>query len=511
MKSNEVKVAHYLKGSNQIWIPPYQRPYQWDLDRWTELWRDFSVQYERAKFPILDETVVAHFMGTLIVEAKEMLPGSSTPRIGVIDGQQRLITFFLLLAAIRDQHAFENNLKVPKKNSLSFITVEYGQDVDRVVMEREDTDVLKQILYGKFVESIPWSLKDSVLNAYIFFRRQAWIGEKSLTGVDPIEVPRVSRAVQRETPNVLDAWEKQDAKRTPLSPATTDIVFTQGFKVLEILLDASDEEASIIFETMNSRRTELLQFDQLRSSIWVALPTSREEFHNSDWQSAEKTLAQLKTSSSRNVAEQFFYEYLISTGVGRTTFKSLHRDFMQNAYQMLGYPIRDEERFKDELLRPMANNAQLYKIALAQDIHAKTSIRDLSIGSDLQEGLKELNALAGTPLHPIVLIVLDSLWSNIITEKDAVKAIDLLQSYVVRTMLAGKPLSPMRSTTMRMSESLRESKFSVSKLKQVLTKNDWYTDVQVLRAVTTTPLYEYGASNIFPILRGIERQLVKRG
>ncbi|WP_438766581.1 DUF262 domain-containing protein [Kushneria sp. TE3] len=73
--------------NRQLIIPPYQRPYAWELEQVDELWHD-----------ITDSSNKSHFMGSVV------LCSSDDQRPEVIDGQQRLTTIILLLALIRDRY-----------------------------------------------------------------------------------------------------------------------------------------------------------------------------------------------------------------------------------------------------------------------------------------------------------------------------------------------------------------------------------------------------------------------
>lgn len=68
-------------------IPPYQREYSWYKAHWEDLFED------------LIEADGAHFLGTIITldQTTDTLEGSI---LHVIDGQQRLTTLTLLLAAV---------------------------------------------------------------------------------------------------------------------------------------------------------------------------------------------------------------------------------------------------------------------------------------------------------------------------------------------------------------------------------------------------------------------------
>ena len=68
-------------------VPPYQREYSWHKVQWEELFQD------------LIEADGAHFLGTIITlnTTMDTVPGSV---LELIDGQQRMTTLTLLLAAV---------------------------------------------------------------------------------------------------------------------------------------------------------------------------------------------------------------------------------------------------------------------------------------------------------------------------------------------------------------------------------------------------------------------------
>ena len=68
-------------------IPRYQRPYAWGIEEITEFWEDLITNEE------------PYFIGSLIFNTeKEKDDGV----VDIIDGQQRLLTITILMAAIRD-------------------------------------------------------------------------------------------------------------------------------------------------------------------------------------------------------------------------------------------------------------------------------------------------------------------------------------------------------------------------------------------------------------------------
>src|SRR4051794_39165239 len=78
-------------------VPLYQRPYVWEKDRhWEPLWEDITVVLEH--YLDGDGEPTRHFLGAIVLDQEDTAPGEAVRRL-VIDGQQRLTTLQLLLAA----------------------------------------------------------------------------------------------------------------------------------------------------------------------------------------------------------------------------------------------------------------------------------------------------------------------------------------------------------------------------------------------------------------------------
>ena len=100
MNTDHYRVEVILKEARCFMVPLYQRKYQWSDKRLEPFWDDVSAKAAE----VLDgESKFEHYMGALILSPVE--EGSQigrTPRVQVVDGQQRLTTFQLFLAALRE-------------------------------------------------------------------------------------------------------------------------------------------------------------------------------------------------------------------------------------------------------------------------------------------------------------------------------------------------------------------------------------------------------------------------
>lgn len=93
MKAVETNLLKFLQGTRQFIIPIYQRTYSWTQLQCQQLWHDIL----RAG---TDEEVSGHFIGSVVYVERGLYTISSVPQVLVIDGQQRLTTLTLLLAAL---------------------------------------------------------------------------------------------------------------------------------------------------------------------------------------------------------------------------------------------------------------------------------------------------------------------------------------------------------------------------------------------------------------------------
>src|SRR3990172_2467215 len=89
MKASETKLQLLIEGQKQYVIPLFQRVYSWDKKQWETLWNDIVELYEEPHSK-------DHFMGSIVTMPTQSKP-EGVSKFLLIDGQQRLTTFFILL------------------------------------------------------------------------------------------------------------------------------------------------------------------------------------------------------------------------------------------------------------------------------------------------------------------------------------------------------------------------------------------------------------------------------
>ena len=93
MKATEAKLLAFIKKSPQFVIPIYQRTYSWTEKECRQLWDDILRTGA-------NDDITAHFIGSIVYIEKGLYQVSSQSPLLVIDGQQRLTTVILLIAAL---------------------------------------------------------------------------------------------------------------------------------------------------------------------------------------------------------------------------------------------------------------------------------------------------------------------------------------------------------------------------------------------------------------------------
>src|SRR5919198_1284826 len=96
MKADEMRLGPLLAGRKQYVVPYFQRAYSWRRHQWNTLFDDILELYEL-------QLQSSHFLGSMVLLAEQStLEDAQIHPTLLIDGQQRLVTLSLFLAAVRD-------------------------------------------------------------------------------------------------------------------------------------------------------------------------------------------------------------------------------------------------------------------------------------------------------------------------------------------------------------------------------------------------------------------------
>lgn len=225
---------------NYLKIPRFQRPYSWDRENIEEFWYDIT------------ESGSDYFIGSIVVYKF----GKQKPQVlGMVDGQQRFTTITILLCVVRNL-LFQEGFKA------------LANGVHRLI-ERPDIENRNQ--YTLQAETSYPFLQEHI-QKYGPSDEQFEIHkeEAQLKAAYEILEQKVNNAVKliKEKKSITERNRKK-AVKTELTKIR-DIVL--GLKLIHIYLD-NEDDAYIIFETLNTRGKDLTLADLVKNHITKLLKT----------------------------------------------------------------------------------------------------------------------------------------------------------------------------------------------------------------------------------------------
>lgn len=244
MKATEANLLKFLRKSPQFVIPIYQRNYSWTAEQCRQLWSDL-IRAGR------DEKVQAHFIGSIVYVERGLSSVTSQEALLVIDGQQRLTTSTLLIAALAKHfetqglgellEAFSNK---KLRNYYLLNPDEDGERHFKLILSETDKDTLLAILQNT---PLPAEASSRITENYALFQE-------------------LIAANQGELEAICQGLAK--------------------LVIVDVSLDRAQDNPQLIFESMNSTGLELSQADLIRNFILMSLePKLQTELYKTFWRS----------------------------------------------------------------------------------------------------------------------------------------------------------------------------------------------------------------------------------
>ncbi len=229
-------------------IPPYQRPYAWTTEQAGELFDDLNDFYQYEK----DET---YFLGSIVLIKQE-----SRPHAQVIDGQQRLTTLTILIAALTNLIDDED----AKAECFAYIQ-EPGKKLQgipakpRLALRQRDRE---------FFASTVQSLKFSEL---------ASIDSATLKNESQINIQKNALLLQIK---LQQAFVDTDA-------LIKFGIFLMTRCFLVAVTSPSQQSAFRVFSVLNNRGMDLLPSDLIKADAIGKITESKRDAFNDKWEEIE--------------------------------------------------------------------------------------------------------------------------------------------------------------------------------------------------------------------------------
>lgn len=275
MDADDSTIEKILKYARRFMVPLYQRKYEWDDERLIPFWEDVEA---KAIETLSGDNRFQHYMGALIISPiKAASQFSTTPKYQVVDGQQRLTTFQLFLAALRrvaeergSKHLAEQienylfnplmkNDDAPAKYKL--MPTPHDREVFQDMLEMSYSSIHAKYCSEWWGGSVKKKTQLRSLRAYVVFRQRitnfALYGSADMVSDDD--------DFSDETKGTKDENDTEEAVAERLEALLTALLHRLKLVVIEL---GEDDDAQVIFETLNSKGKPLQAMDLVRNNIF---------------------------------------------------------------------------------------------------------------------------------------------------------------------------------------------------------------------------------------------------
>ncbi|MGV8122676.1 MAG: DUF262 domain-containing protein [Candidatus Xenobiia bacterium LiM19] len=402
MKATEAKFLYFIYRSHQFVIPIYQRAYSWTERECRQLWDDIMRTGS-------NDEVSAHFVGSIVYIEKGLSQVTSHSPFLVIDGQQRLTTMALLIAALaRALEALPEGGREPvdgfsprKLRSYYLINPEEeGERHYRLILSQTDKDSLIATVAGN---EQPKEHSLRIVENYGLF--ESWI-----------------------------AGCKGDF--TALCNGIAKLV------VVDIALSRDQDNPQLIFESMNSTGRELTQADLIRNFILMGLePALQTRLYENFWRPMERDFGQEAYSTH---FDSFMRHYLtVKTGdIPRL-------DAVYDAFKVYARTPKISGAGVEALVAEIREYSRYF---CAMALGAEKD-------HDLKTAFHDLRELKVDVAYPFLLELYHDLTVNLLSKQDFLAAVRLIEAYVFRRAICSIPTNSLNKTFATFTKALKKDHY----------------------------------------------------
>lgn len=445
MEAHAVPLLAIFEKKIRLEVPLFQRQYVWSCNQqWEPLWEDISrkfVEYIEGR-----KDAPVHFLGAMVLDQKQT-PTTHVEKRQVIDGQQRLTTLQIFLAAFRDFCRSQDCEDLANECD-SFI-------LNKGMMADPNVDKFKvwptQADRSQFADVIASNSRAEVENKHpLRYRKYAR---------KPDPRPRMVEAYifffkQIETLFSGNGNEQPLASEVPICQRLEECfqALKNALKVVVIDLQL-DDDAQVIFETLNARGEPLLPADLLRNFIFLRAARHgepQEELYNNYWRKFDDNFWRVEVKQGRLFrprSDLFIQHFLASRQTYDIPIKHLFVEY----------------KFWIERQKPFATVREELAMLAKQGDDFR---RILEPGSD--DPIRPLSLFLETfdvrTCYPLLLTMFDA---NI-DETEWPQISETLESYILRRAVCGLTTKNYNRVFLSLTRNLRREGVSHVNLKKQL-------------------------------------------
>jgi uncharacterized protein with ParB-like and HNH nuclease domain/predicted transport protein len=402
MRATEAKFLEFIRKSPQFVIPIYQRNYSWDDGECGQLWDDIMRTGE-------NDEITAHFVGSIVYIEKGLYQVTSQSPLLVIDGQQRLTTLSLLIAALADaldklpegrQELVDGFSPRKLRNYYLINPEEEGERHFKLILSQTDRDSLIAVVTGK---EPPREHSRRVYENYELFKRLIALNQEKLTA---------------------------------LCNGIAKLV------VVDIALNRDQDNPQLIFESMNSTGRELTQADLIRNFILMGLePNLQTRLYEDYWRPMELDFGQ---DAYGTHFDSFMRHYL--------TVKTGAVPRISEVYDAFKTHARSPKAAKEGVESLVEDIRRFARYFCSMALGAETD-------RDLKRAFQDLRELKVEVAYPFLLELYHDYNSGVLSKDDFLMAVRLLEAYVFRRAICSIPTNSLNKTFATFSKALKKDRY----------------------------------------------------
>lgn len=331
----------------------------------------------------------AYFIGSIVHQSTRNLTNNT--ELIIIDGQQRITTLTLLLYVLSQKFR------------------EFGED-----------------LYAEQIET-----------SYLFNRFDSNKNKLKLKPVneDDQALQNLIQGNKEQIPNGHRIRENYEFFASQIESLVDAKLYYESFPkltIVEISLDDRDDPQKI-FQSLNSTGLELSQADLIRNYILMNLDyEDQEKFYLKYWSVIEKNCRNINTFDSE--LSMFMRDFL--------TYSYKKIPSKANVYDAFVEKNPDLNKNLDKL------ESLLGKISRFSKYNSYLINNNSNFSDEVKLEIKNLNKLEVSVAYPFLIGVIDDVENNLITEKELLEILRLIQSFVVRRFICDLPSNALQKIFM---------------------------------------------------------------
>jgi hypothetical protein len=466
MEPRNMAIGSVFNEPRRLMVPVYQRAYEWTPEKQIETLMDHIESKAEAR--LANETSrFLHYMGALLLIPRSGFVFGRIPVLDIVDGQQRITTFQIALAALRDLASARGEQAIADQIRPLLFNLDEASMQDKVAERfkleptRSDREVFRHLMLKSFRD---------LRETYAQYFTQA--GGLRKTGILPPKSLAAWCYLRERAVDFMDAGGPPGDRLRALLQA-----MLQDIHLIVITL-AETDDAQVIFETLNFGGEPLAAMDLVRNDVFNRAVKGNENVDalmDSGWSVFEDKFWKEKATQGRITKPRidFFLAHALAAETGKETLlNELYAAYKQYVRERK-YPSVEEE------LQTLRRYVPTY-MALA--LPGTGSLSRLAYA---------LDRFDTRTAYPLVMAI------NAATTDEGVRegAYRLIESYVVRRAICRLTPKNFNSIFLRLATVAREAGGSLAALSAAFleykgSSNVFPTDADLREAFKTRPTYD---------------------